>query len=214
MLLIAWKLQLVVSIAICESKKKWLNESRNGLTLSRWAIRNCGLMLFKALLRRLNGGTDTASTIVPSSHRQASSMVFARYPNLPDLILKLLYNGGQLSTYGVPGQPSGVKDSMNVNAQSVFAALEVIERSGIPLTHEAQFISALKSYMGGPDWTLREKAAKTLSMVIHYQDLDIEFDRLLSPDWQSQNVLHGRLLCVRYILRQTKSPLTGRLIGS
>ena len=165
-------------------------------------------MLFKALLRRLNGGTDTASTIVPSSHRQASKIVFAKYPNVPDLVLRLLYDGGQPSLGGA------ARGTLNANAQSVFAALEVIERSGIPLTHEAEILDALKYYMAASDWAIRDKAAKTLSMVIHDQDLEVEINRLLSLDWMSQNVLHGRLLCVRYLICRVKVPLTGRLLGN
>lgn len=166
-------------------------------------------MLFKALLRRLNGGTDTASTKVSSSHRRSSHIAYEKYPNLPALILKLFNNTESAAQIDLHGQEA----STLMKAQSVFAALEVIERSGIPPMHEADILDALWRYAKSPDWSIREKAAKTLSLVVNDHDIEAEFLSLLPAIWESQNALHGRLLCLRFLLNRAEAPLFGHLLG-
>lgn len=175
----------------------------------RWAVRNCGLMLFKALLRRLNGGTDIASTKVSSSCRRSSNNTYEKCANLPDLISRMLGS----RKYSDPKFSQRILDenvgSSTTKTQSVFAAFEVIEQSGIPHTHEAEILDTLWLYAGCSDWSLRNKAAKTLSLVIGDNDIEGQIKRLLSPDCESQNALHGRLLCLRCILRHSHPPVFG-----
>jgi len=153
-------------------------------------------MLFKALLRRLNGGTDTASTKIPSSHRQSSHLVYEKYTNIPILILRLLQ---------IELSPNG---RGAVQAHKVFPALEIIERSGMPLQYQAEITEALWYYARSPDWSIREKAAKALSCVLGDRDLYKEAKATLTPsNGTSQNALHGRLLCLRFLLAQAEMPL-------
>lgn len=164
-------------------------------------------MLFKALLRRLNGGTDTASTKVSSYYRRSSSMAYEKCPNLPGLILKLL------GSSEIPQTTSSTRNlDETIRTQSVFAALEVIERSGIPRAYEAEILETLWRYAECPDWSLREKAAKALSLVVGDHDIEEQVKRLLSPDWTTQNALHGRLLCLRFSLSRNQPPLFGRTL--
>ena len=170
-------------------------------------------MLFKALLRRVNGGTDPASTKVSSSRRQSSGVAYEKYSNLPDLVLRLLYSGCQLFRSAPLAKAVGREISSEMTAQSVYAALEVIERVGVPRAHKAKVLDAMKYYSEGSDWAIRDKAAKALSTVINDQDIESEVDRLLSPSWMSQNFLHGRLLCLKHLLSRTDVPLTGGSIS-
>lgn len=165
-------------------------------------------MFFKALLRRLNGGTDTASTKVSSSYRRSSNTAYETCPNLPGLLLKLL--GSSEIPYTTSSQR--ILDE-TFTTQSVFAALEVIERSGIPHAYEAEIFNTLWRYAECPDWSLREKAAKTLSFVVGDHDIESQIKRLLSPDWASQNALHGRLLCLRFIVGRSQPPLFGSMLS-
>jgi len=164
-------------------------------------------MLFKALLRRLNGGTDTASTKVSSSYRRSSTKAYKTCPNLPGLILKLL------GSSDIPHTTSQQILDEFIKTQSVFAALEVIERSGIPHAYEAEILDSLWRYVECPSWSLREKAAKALSLVVGDHDIEGEIKRLLSPDWASQNALHGRLLCLRFIIDRSQPPLFDSTLG-
>ncbi len=169
--------------------------------MHRWAIRNCGLMLFKALLRRLNGGTDTASTKVTSSHRQSSQLVYEKYPNIPILVLRLLQHGSSQN-----GHPSA-------QAHKIFPALEIIERSGIPLHYQAEVTEALFHHAESPDWCIREKAAKALSYILGDQNLYEEAKAILTrPNLSSQNALHGRLLCLQFLIARAEVPLFGEIL--
>ena len=158
-------------------------------------------MLFKALLRRLNGGTDTASTKVPSSYRRSSSLIYERYPNLPGLVLTLLCNGWSLAIEladldGYEVQPA-------TYAHVVFPALEIVERSGLPHQYRNEISAAVWQQIESPDWLIREKAAKALSYVLDAKDLINEAERVLPTDSPSQNALHGRLLCLQFLLARS-----------
>ncbi len=166
-------------------------------------------MLFKSLIRRLNGGTDTASTKVSSSYRRSSHLAYQLYPNLQDLLLRLLSVDGQSRSCDVEESINCRKPSPTMKAQSVFAALEVIEQSGLPPAHEADVRKALWLYAGSSDWALREKAAKALGLVVDDHDIEEEVASLLLAPTESQNELHGRLLCLRSFLSRNRAPLIG-----
>ena len=164
-------------------------------------------MLFKALLKRLNGGTDTSSTKVSSSHRRFSHLIYEKYPNLPDLLLRLL------SRTPTQTQLAGRELYPTMPAHKVFPALEVIERFGIPSQQHGPFFDALWYYNESHDWSIREKAAKALSLVVDETSIVEEVTSLLGPSWKSQNALHGRLLRLRFLLARNKPPLFGDLLS-
>ena len=147
----------------------------------------------KALLNRINGGTDTSSSRASSSHRRFSRLIYEKFPNLPDLILRLLSS---------PARDFCIQQGDILHAQRVFPALEIVERFGLPMSHAKEIRQAMVQYLEGPVWSLREKAAKALSAVMLGSDLVKETKRLLSKDWRYQNVLHGRLLCLRWLLQR------------
>lgn len=155
-------------------------------------------MLFKALLRRLNGGTDATSTKVRSSHHQSSQLVYEKYPNIPALVLRLLRD----ETFPDEGPV--------VQAHKVFSALEIIERSGVPNRYQVEITKALWQHAESRDWSIREKAAKALSYVLSDKDLYAEASAILDPsNWPSQNALHGRLLCLQFLLARADLPVSG-----
>ena len=164
-------------------------------------------MLFKALLKRLNGGTDTSSTKASSSHRRFSQLTYEKYPNLPDLLLRLLRRSPNQT------QVTGRELYPTMQAHRVFPAFEVIERSGIPSQHQDQFLDALQYYNESADWSIREKAAKALSLIVNEGRIVEEVKSLLAPNWHSQNRLHGRLLRLRFLLARNEAPLFGELLS-
>ncbi len=159
-----------------------------------WEIRNCGLMLFKALIRRLNGGTDTSSTRASSPHRRFSKLMYEKYPSLPDLLLKMLRR------VDVARLDVGQSEiSASIQAQRVFPALEIVEISGLPSQHNFEIKKLIWHHMESLAWPIREKAAKALALVLKDEDRHADIQTLLRPDWPSQNALHGRLLHLRCI---------------
>ena len=164
-------------------------------------------MLFKALVRRLNGGTDTASTKVKSSYRHSSSLTYQRYPNVPSLLLNLLCNELPLTTKSVNIAQHDGYSVMRVHR--VFPAMELLETLGLPNECGEMILEAIWQYMESFDWAIREKAAKTLSRLLDVKDLISDARKLLSPDWPSQNALHGRILCLQHLLSRDDIPLIG-----
>lgn len=165
----------------------------------RWAIRNCGLMLFRALLSRMHGGTDAASSRISSNHRRFSKLVYEKYPNLPNLILVLLSSGCKKSGFTDGGSSSGLF-AHSLETQRVLPALEIIERSGLPSNHGVEIQEALRTHMQSPVWAVREKSAKALAAVVKDRDLIVEIRDLCKTGRNQQNALHGSLLCIRSMI--------------
>ncbi|KAL8685875.1 MAG: hypothetical protein Q9224_005633, partial [Gallowayella concinna] len=174
------------------------------LESERWAIRNCGLMLLRALITRLNDGTNSLSSKAPSSHTRISSLVYDKYQNMPDLLLRLLAH--QDATDGEDFQRRAhVAGTFVLQAQRVFPALEMVEQSGIPEKHHQEIRQAVWSHVEGPVWPIRDKAARALSNLPNGEAIDIEVRRCLLVPWSTQNALHGRLLYLRYLVSSPKS---------
>ena len=144
-------------------------------------------MLLKALLRRLNGGADTASTRVASMHRQNSPLTYERFPILPELLLRLLYH-------------QDYQTSQTLHVQRVFPALEIVERFGVPNLHQEEVWQALMRLRASPVWSIREKAAKAVGTIIEEHELLDQMRKMVhATDVKSQNEVHGRLMSLRVI---------------
>lgn len=169
-------------------------------------------MLFKALLSRLNGGTDTASTRASSSHRQFSRLAYEKYPNLPKLILKLLYHNSLISINALQNDEAQCR-FFSLQAQQVFPALEIVERSGVPPQHRAEIEQAIRHHMEGPIWAIREKAAKAFALMVDKRHVVTEIKQLLDASERPQNALHGRLLCLRILLSRIEAERKGTNSG-
>ena len=157
-------------------------------------------MLFNSLIRRLNGGSDTNSSKTPSPRRRSSPAAYEKFPDLSTLITRLLRTNGQCGRRRP--QPAHEKFSATYSsiAQKVFPALEIVATLGLPVDHRKDIVGLIQDHMQSPAWSIREKAANTLASVVRHEDMASEIEQLLQSDWRSQNVLHGRLLCVRYLI--------------
>ena len=147
----------------------------------RWAIRNCGLMLLNSLMRRINGGTDTASTRVSSAYRRSSPRTYQKLPLLPRLLVKLLDN-----------------PSSSDHIHKIFHALELVERFGLPATYRSEVLELVLRHRASSMWAIRDKAAKALSFSMSPQQVVADAQRL--GEAPSQNDLHGRLRCLQLSL--------------
>ncbi len=171
-------------------------------------------MLFRALLSRMHGGTDAASTKASSNHRRFSSLVYEKYPNMPSMVLALLSSTSlEYRNYSNEDRQRQLI-AHSWEPQRVLPALEIIERSGLPLNHNMEIQSAIRQHMESPIWAIREKSAKTLAAVIEDRYLAAEIIKLLGANHSRQNALHGSLLCVRFMLARLGVVSTGKLPSS
>ncbi|KAL8894426.1 MAG: hypothetical protein Q9192_004333, partial [Flavoplaca navasiana] len=170
----------------------------HALESDRWEVRNCGSMLMKALITRMNDGTNTHSSKAPSSSRHTSSPIYHKFPNVPELILRLLTHKDAVDSEGLH-QGVTLPEKLVSQAQHVFPALEIIEQSGIPKQYYAEIRKASWDHLEGPVWAIRDKAAKALSYLPKSDAIESEVKRCLQSSCSSQNSLHGRLLYLRYL---------------
>lgn len=161
-------------------------------------------MLLQALLKRFNGGADTNSRRVASSHGQFSPLTYEKFPVLAGLLLRLLdhWHDGSASV---------------IYAQRVFPALEIVERFGIPNVHRKEIMQALERHRSSPIWPIREKAAKAYGMITEADDILIPIRQMIDTSKnRSQNEIHGQLLSLRVMLNRgmltQMRTLTRRLI--
>ncbi|KAL8837449.1 MAG: hypothetical protein Q9170_002535 [Blastenia crenularia] len=143
---------------------------------------------------------------VASSHRRLSSLVYDKYPILPDLLSRLLGAKDTISTESALPQ-ARLPDALLLQAQRVFPALEIIEQSGIPKQHQAEIAQAVWDHLEGPIWPIREKAAKALSHLPPKDDIADEIEQRLRLPWRTQNALHGRLLYLRLLTSRLQPSL-------
>lgn len=166
-------------------------------------------MLMRALLSRMHGGTDAASTRISSNHRRFSKLVYEKYPNLPSLILGLLSFGLKKTDYSnenSQAQPF----AHSLDAHRVLPALEMVERSGLPSNHNLEIHNAIRQHRQSPVWAIREKSAKALAAVVEDRKLIAEIRDLLEADCRRQNALHGSLLCTRFMIARLGVVSTGK----
>jgi len=157
------------------------------LSSSAWGIRNSGLMLFRALLDRLLGTNDSyINDEVPPT----SQISLNKVPNLMDIVLRLLSD-----STAHQGPASAV-------AEGVFPALQILQRAPSSLNRLREVQDAVFRLISSPHWHVRDKAARTYTMLSPSEELLITFAELLETPLSNQNTLHGALLCAKYVLRR------------
>ena len=147
-------------------------------------------MLLQALLKRLNGGSDTASTRVASRSRQSSQFVYEKFRILPELLLKLIRHQSRES-------------SSALHAQRIFPALEIIEHFGVPKQNGEEVWQALNQYRANSIWSIREKAAGTIGIVIISNEISETIQSLVHSSGDlGPNETHGRLMTLRVLFNR------------
>ncbi|KAK5726895.1 hypothetical protein LTR15_002785 [Elasticomyces elasticus] len=179
---------------LAEASEKYvpvaLKLAADALQSSAWAVRNCGLMLFRAVIDRLLGTSDAHI----DDHGQVQKQLSVdQHPQLLSVVLWLLR------------APFDVSKMTTARSEGVFPALQLLQRLEIPETQAAAARQAVFALMGNSQWHVREKAARTYASLIASRETCQEFERLLDITTISQNALHGALLSARHIMK--RSPL-------
>lgn len=177
------------------------------LTGCRWAIRNCGMMLFKALLTRLATGSSSSSAKTVEGHRRTAKSTYKKYPRLTELLIEIL----QDSDRAVMGVQGHITDPYLT--QLAFPAMELVEKIGVLPAHQKIVRELLVRQLSNPLWNLRDKAARTLSIFIDETSMIDGLNELTaSAPFISQNHLHGSLLCLCYLI-DTQTLIVSKEVG-
>jgi len=158
-----------------------LQLAASSLRSEAWAIRNCGLMLFRAVIDRLLGTSDA---------HLGDTMSIARHTKLAlgsavvDTILELL--------------PTDIESAANV--EGVFPALQLLQRINMPEDKRSRALNRVLKLTGSTSWLIRDKAAITYAALVGGTDTTGELRERLGTAVLDQNALHGALLCARYLV--------------
>ncbi|KAK8049245.1 hypothetical protein PG994_010975 [Apiospora phragmitis] len=154
--------------------------------VSRWAIRNCGLILLRSLIDCLFGTNESKSSMEAGWDGRTTRIAWHKYKDLPAVIVNLLELGQPSST-----SPQGVV----VTAESVFPALDIIRRAGPPEEFKVTLFGLVASYLDSrfwhPDW--------------------IQPVRVLLSESHSANRLHGTLLTFKFLLERLRDVMPEQL---
>jgi hypothetical protein len=166
-----------------------LNLAGNCLTSNIWAIRNCGLMLFRALIDRMLGSTDSQGR--PEDDREPANPRFSYgdFPKLLDMVLKLL-------------TPDSTRFRSTQSAlESVFPALKLIQRMLPPFERRFEVRELVLRLCQSPHWHVRDMAARTYASLIPNIQRRSSAINLIPGSTSEENVAHGQLLCISYLVR-------------
>jgi|ERR1700761_820112 len=161
------------------------------LTSSTWAIRNCGLMLFRALFERLLGNSEQAD-LPKGAETSMSRLSWSAIPGLETAMFELLY--------------SPVTDVYSPAAvvESVFPALNMLQKIPPPDTLRQKAVKIIAKLLQSSHWHVRDMAARTYSGLILEGNLPTTVGELLEDcqSLETQNKVHGHLLCARYLIKR------------
>ncbi|GAB1741817.1 hypothetical protein NU219Hw_g7224t1 [Hortaea werneckii] len=168
---------------------KALKLAADALRSEAWAVRNCGLMLFRAVMDRLLGTSDAYLEEDAFIQTRLSAQ---RHPDLLEIVMTLL------------SAPS--EDAASGN-EGVFPALQLLQRLEVPPQQYNRTKRSVKALMGSTVWHVRDKSARTYASLVSRYEYPAEMQSLLQTPWASQNSLHGALLCAKYmVLSLSTSP--------
>ncbi|KAF2191501.1 HEAT repeat protein-like protein [Zopfia rhizophila CBS 207.26] len=165
-----------------------------------WPIRNCSLMLFKALIERLLGSSE-AQDWKEQEQAKTSRFSYNNYPNLVGILSYLL--DPQNRTESLVTTIADATSALDLHgAEGVFPALQILQQSPPHESHRAPIFQSVIRLTGSPHWHLRDMAARTVVALQHQNEYLDTITTLLSSINGLHNSQHGLLLCVKYVLKK------------
>ncbi|KAG8212344.1 Cell cycle-associated protein [Trichophyton interdigitale] len=166
-----------------------------------WAIRNCGLMLFRSLVQRMCRRTNGVNLGfgVPNDSEPKQLIPFQRFPGLIPLLTGLLEKGAAKGS-----SDNTLSEQLSITTERVFPALELIgNKFPSPASSEDERILESVSWQfDSPVWGIRDHAARTYASLVDRDDILSVILKLSEASIQGQNQLHGIALCIKYLLRR------------
>ncbi|KAI9723327.1 MAG: hypothetical protein M1812_001210 [Candelaria pacifica] len=165
-----------------------------------WAIRNCGMMLFQALIERLFGISKTEDGTSQNNASQLSSSLYESYPELTGLLLEILEPPESLDLPNKTDEDQSRERKSFATIEAVFPALEIVRRVGLPPLHPKEVTKLVLHHLGSRTWQIRVAAARTMCVILAGQSCSRQISSLLNEPGASTNARHGRLLCAKMVV--------------
>ncbi|KAI9843613.1 MAG: hypothetical protein M1837_006195 [Sclerophora amabilis] len=169
-----------------------------------WPIRNCGVMLFKALADRILG-TSTYQSVEQSGNSNIRRIFpYDKYPTLPLLLVELL---SKSQGKDLEGEIS-MSNISQISIETTFPALEIVWRAGPPEKHREAIKESVFRHLGSNLWQVRQMAAYAYETMLDGNDYLTEMDFLLDFSSLSHNQVHGNLLTTRILVNKIIATIT------
>ncbi|KAH7408541.1 putative death-receptor fusion protein-domain-containing protein [Phaeosphaeria sp. MPI-PUGE-AT-0046c] len=179
---------------------KGLELAAKMLNSNIWPIRNCSLMLFKALIERLLGSSE-AQDWKELGRASTSRFSYDDYPSLVGILSDLLDPEGALKQ-SIESTPSNNSPLDLHGAEGVFPALQILRQARPPESNLQFIVASIEKLLTSTHWHLRDMAARTVVALRPVHKLREAAFALLSSQHKSHNLQHGTLLAVKYMLRK------------
>jgi hypothetical protein len=161
---------------------------------SRWAIRNCGLLLFRSLIDCLFGTSESKVVAEAGWDGRSIRLFYERYPALPELLLRILSSESeQESSASFPGIG---------NVESVFPALDIIRRAGPPERLRDEIYICVSNHLASKIWHVRDIAARTICTLLLHDSWLPATVNLIETCGKLANQHHGILMSIKYLLER------------
>jgi hypothetical protein len=175
---------------------KALTLSADRLGSPIWALRNSGLMLFRALLTKmcrviLGAGPGFGGI---SGSEPGARITFPKYPGLLELLSRLLS-----TTQGEAAEGT------DIITERIFPALELVgdKVPSLDDSTDEMLRKLVLQHIGSPVWGVREHAARVYaSLLTRHRIPDALRALAVLPPKVTENYVHGVALTVRYALRR------------
>ncbi|KAH7558690.1 hypothetical protein BM1_04827 [Bipolaris maydis] len=164
-----------------------------------WPLRNCSLMLFKALIERLLG-SDEAQDWKERDRAKTSRFSYDNYPSLVTILLDLLKPNGNRKIMDTPETGSSPLDLHG--AEGVFPALQILRQARPPPEYISKMQELVKELIPSPHWHMRDMAARTYVSLCSPNEGAEALGLILDNAPASHNGQHGTLLVVKYLLKK------------
>ncbi|KZZ95080.1 HEAT repeat protein [Ascosphaera apis ARSEF 7405] len=168
-----------------------------------WAIRNCGLMLFRALMIRMcRSGGGSKGFGGSSGAEPGGRVVFENWKEIVPLLETLLKEEEkEVAKNEAVDMRLG---ELTISTERVFPALELIGEK-VPAAlgkGDTALRDLVAKQFASPVWGIRDQAARIYASLIRVVEIPTVIDEFVSVDLtgKSENELHGRALCIRYAL--------------
>ncbi|KAI5307098.1 hypothetical protein KEM56_004572 [Ascosphaera pollenicola] len=168
-----------------------------------WAIRNCGLMLFRALMLRMcRSGGGSKGFGGESGAEPGSRVVFENWRQIMPLLEALLKE--EEKEYAKNEAVDARLGELTISTERVFPALELIGEK-VPAAlgkGDTALRDLVAKQFASPVWSIRDQAARIYASLIRVIEIPSTMDGFVSVNLKgkSENELHGRALCIRYAL--------------
>ncbi|KAI1607991.1 phosphatidylinositol glycan, class A [Exophiala viscosa] len=160
-----------------------------------WAIRNCGLMLLRACIGRLNSTSTSEQHVL----KEPSAEVTRDYAPTT-VALRLLESA----------RNSRKSDLLDGITEHVFAGLDLLAHAQQGEANSDSLVTTIAGELSNPTWAVRDRAAYLIANRLSSLGPSLAARTILEivAPIQSENEAHGVLLCCKYSLIETRQSMT------